>query len=167
MKYLGMTNKSLVGLKSPTNNVQRYQSAIEVNKSGSGNKESTHFSGEYEVILTTHVEGLPHSWIEEVSTETCCRQVKCAALGKLCAALGIALNRINSATKTCGHTTNSCRLDTTHHHSAAAADTADTVVVEVGTADNTDHTVVEHNQVGCRLPAVEHYKPQLCAQTLT
>ncbi|GKD73906.1 hypothetical protein Tco_1332188, partial [Tanacetum coccineum] len=59
--------------------------------------------------------------------------------------------------------TNSCRLDTTHHHPAATADTA---VVEVGTADNIGHTVAEHNQVGCRLPTVEHYKLQPCAQTL-
>ncbi|GJR31926.1 hypothetical protein Tco_1108158 [Tanacetum coccineum] len=63
--------------------------------------------------------------------------------------------------------TNSCRLDTTHHHHAAAANTAvDTMVAEVGTADNTSHTMVEHTQVGCRLPVVEHYKPQPCAQTL-
>ncbi|GKD49998.1 hypothetical protein Tco_1278974 [Tanacetum coccineum] len=55
-----------------------------------------------------------------------------------------------------------CRLDTTHHHPAAA----NTVVVEVGTADNTGHTVAEHTQVGCRLPRVEHYKPQPCARTL-
>ncbi|GKE95165.1 hypothetical protein Tco_1580020, partial [Tanacetum coccineum] len=68
---------------------------------------------------------------------------------------------------TCGHITNVCRLDTTHHHPAAAADTTvDTVVAEVGTTDNTSHTVVEHTQVGFRLPAVEHYKPQPCAQTL-
>ncbi|GKG36906.1 hypothetical protein Tco_0447079, partial [Tanacetum coccineum] len=52
-------------------------------------------------------------------------------------------------------------------HLAAAVDTAvDTVVVEVGTADYTGHTVVEHTQVGCRLPAVVHYKPQPCVQTL-
>ncbi|GJR53315.1 reverse transcriptase domain-containing protein [Tanacetum coccineum] len=37
-----------------------------------------------------------------------------------------------------------CHLDTTHHHPPAVADT---VVAEVGTADNTDHTVAEHNQV--------------------
>ncbi|GJS83210.1 hypothetical protein Tco_0749751 [Tanacetum coccineum] len=55
-----------------------------------------------------------------------------------------------------------CRLDTNHHHHVAAADTA----VEVGTADNTGHTTAEHNQVGCRLPAVEHIKPQPYAQTL-
>ncbi|GKG61850.1 hypothetical protein Tco_0623567, partial [Tanacetum coccineum] len=30
---------------------------------------------------------------------------------------------------------------TTHHH----PDAADTVVVEVGTADNTDYIVAEHN----------------------
>ncbi|GKG42270.1 hypothetical protein Tco_0476568, partial [Tanacetum coccineum] len=34
--------------------------------------------------------------------------------------------------------TNSCRLDTTHHHPADTA--VDTVVAEVGTADNTGHT---------------------------
>ncbi|GKG35062.1 hypothetical protein Tco_0440216, partial [Tanacetum coccineum] len=40
-----------------------------------------------------------------------------------------------------------CHLDTTHHHPAAAADIAvDTVVAEVGTANNTDHTAAEHNQ---------------------
>ncbi|GKA17645.1 hypothetical protein Tco_0697482 [Tanacetum coccineum] len=64
--------------------------------------------------------------------------------------------------RTCGHETNLCRLDTTHHHPAAA----DTVVAEVGTADNIGHTMAEHTQVGCRLPAVEHYKPQPCARTL-
>ncbi|GJU10105.1 hypothetical protein Tco_1132501 [Tanacetum coccineum] len=37
---------------------------------------------------------------------------------------------------------------------------------EVGTADNIDHTTAEHNQVGCRLPAVEHCKPHPYAQTL-
>nr|GEY36908.1 hypothetical protein [Tanacetum cinerariifolium] len=37
---------------------------------------------------------------------------------------------------------------------------------KVGTADNTDHTAAEHNQAGCRLPAVERCKPQPCAQTL-
>ncbi|GJZ40311.1 hypothetical protein Tco_0586874, partial [Tanacetum coccineum] len=42
----------------------------------------------------------------------------------------------------------------------------DTMVVEVGTTDNTDHIVAKHNQVGCRLPVVEHYKPQSYAQTL-
>ncbi|GKC83794.1 hypothetical protein Tco_1139511, partial [Tanacetum coccineum] len=67
--------------------------------------------------------------------------------------------------KTCGHITNLCHLDTTHHHHVAAA-VVDTVVVEVGTADNTDHIAAEHNQVGCRLPIVEHCKPQPCAQTL-
>ncbi|GJR94578.1 hypothetical protein Tco_0266752 [Tanacetum coccineum] len=41
-----------------------------------------------------------------------------------------------------------CHLDTTHHHPVAVADTAvDIVVVEVGTADNTDHTAADHNQV--------------------
>ncbi|GJT30083.1 hypothetical protein Tco_0910358, partial [Tanacetum coccineum] len=65
------------------------------------------------------------------------------------------------------HITNLCRLDTTHHHPAAAADIAvDTVVAEVGTTDSTGHTAAEHNQVGCRLLAVEHYKPQPYAQTL-
>ncbi|GKC54907.1 hypothetical protein Tco_1077652 [Tanacetum coccineum] len=58
--------------------------------------------------------------------------------------------------------TNSCHLDTTYHH-PAVADTA----VEVGTTDNTGHTAVEHNQVGCRLPVVEHCKPQPYAQTLS
>ncbi|GJU64057.1 hypothetical protein Tco_1245892 [Tanacetum coccineum] len=56
-----------------------------------------------------------------------------------------------------------CYLDTTHHHPATIANI---VVAEVGTADNTDHTVAEHNQVGCKLPAVEHCKPQPYAQTL-
>nr|GEU59897.1 retrovirus-related Pol polyprotein from transposon TNT 1-94 [Tanacetum cinerariifolium] len=37
---------------------------------------------------------------------------------------------------------------------------------EVGTADNTGHTVADYNQVGCRLPAVEHCKPHPYAQTL-
>nr|GFC25946.1 hypothetical protein [Tanacetum cinerariifolium] len=46
------------------------------------------------------------------------------------------------------------------------ADIAVDTVVEVGTADNTGHTMIEHTQVGCRLPAVEHYKPQSCARTL-
>ncbi|GJX81994.1 hypothetical protein Tco_0331475 [Tanacetum coccineum] len=60
-----------------------------------------------------------------------------------------------------------CRLDTTHHHPTASADTAvDTVMMEVGTAANTDHTAAEHNQMGCRLPAVEHCKLQPYAQTL-
>ncbi|GJU73079.1 hypothetical protein Tco_1264484 [Tanacetum coccineum] len=36
----------------------------------------------------------------------------------------------------------------------------------VGIADNTGHTMAEHSQVGCRLLAVEHCKPQPCAQTL-
>ncbi|GKB91360.1 hypothetical protein Tco_0963632, partial [Tanacetum coccineum] len=62
------------------------------------------------------------------------------------------------------HITNSYCLDTTHHHPAAAA--TDTVVAEVGTTDNISHTAVEHNQVGCRLLALEDYKPQPCAQTL-
>ncbi|GKG42018.1 hypothetical protein Tco_0473769, partial [Tanacetum coccineum] len=58
-------------------------------------------------------------------------------------------------------------LDATHHHPTAAVDTAvDTMVAEVDIVDNTGHTVVEHTQVGCRLPAVEHYKPYPCAQTL-
>ncbi|GKG18464.1 hypothetical protein Tco_0372762, partial [Tanacetum coccineum] len=61
----------------------------------------------------------------------------------------------------------SCHLDTTHHPDhVVAADTMDTMAVEVGTADNTDHTVAEHNQVGYTLPAVERCKPQPCAQTL-
>nr|GEU44857.1 hypothetical protein [Tanacetum cinerariifolium] len=84
--------------------------------------------------------------------------------------------------KTCGHNTNSCRLDTTHYLVAAVDTVVDTVVVEVDTADNIAHTVVEHiqvdtadniahtvvehTQVGYRLPAVEHYKLQSCAQTL-
>ncbi|GKF16344.1 hypothetical protein Tco_0061262 [Tanacetum coccineum] len=60
-----------------------------------------------------------------------------------------------------------CHRDTTHHHPAVAADTAvDTVVVEVGTTDNIDHTVAEHNQVGCKLPVVKHCKPHPCSQTL-
>ncbi|GJR07804.1 hypothetical protein Tco_0790456 [Tanacetum coccineum] len=61
--------------------------------------------------------------------------------------------------------TNSCHLDITQHH-PAAADTAMDTVVEVGTTDNTGHTTDEPNQVGCRLPAVEHCKPQPYAQTL-
>ncbi|GKB73668.1 hypothetical protein Tco_0935080 [Tanacetum coccineum] len=45
-----------------------------------------------------------------------------------------------------------CHLDTTHHHPAAAA----VVVVEVGTADNTDHTVAEAYKGGLlRLTQVE------------
>ncbi|GKD64148.1 hypothetical protein Tco_1306256 [Tanacetum coccineum] len=40
------------------------------------------------------------------------------------------------------------------------------MVAEVGTANNSGHTAAEHSQVGCRLPAVEHYKPQPYAQTL-
>ncbi|GKC97143.1 hypothetical protein Tco_1167418, partial [Tanacetum coccineum] len=44
------------------------------------------------------------------------------------------------------HTTIPSHPDTTHHPAAAAADTmVDTVVVEVVTADNTDHTMAEHN----------------------
>ncbi|GJU00086.1 putative reverse transcriptase domain-containing protein [Tanacetum coccineum] len=42
----------------------------------------------------------------------------------------------------------------------------DTVVAEVGTVDNTGHTAAKHNQVGCKLPVLEHYKPQPYAQTL-
>ncbi|GKG08399.1 hypothetical protein Tco_0334231, partial [Tanacetum coccineum] len=54
-----------------------------------------------------------------------------------------------------------------HHHHAAAADTmVDIVVAEVGTADSSGHTMARHTQVGCRLPALEHYKPQPCARTL-
>ncbi|GKB10631.1 hypothetical protein Tco_0844554 [Tanacetum coccineum] len=61
-----------------------------------------------------------------------------------------------------------CHLDTIYNHPAAAADTAvDIVVVEVGTADNADHTMAEHNRVGWRLSAVEHCKPQPYAQTLS
>ncbi|GKF19789.1 hypothetical protein Tco_0068427 [Tanacetum coccineum] len=59
-----------------------------------------------------------------------------------------------------------CRLDTTHHHSSAIDTVVDTMVAKVGTADNTGHTTAEHNQVGCRLSAVEHCKPQPYAQTL-
>ncbi|GKG50868.1 hypothetical protein Tco_0538992, partial [Tanacetum coccineum] len=44
-------------------------------------------------------------------------------------------------------------------HPASAA-------VVVGTADSTGHTTAERSQVGCRLPIVEHYKPQPYAQTL-
>ncbi|GJU70574.1 hypothetical protein Tco_1256833 [Tanacetum coccineum] len=63
--------------------------------------------------------------------------------------------------------TNPCRLDTTHHHSVTAADTVvDIVVAKVGTIDSTGHIVAEHDQLCCRLPAVEHYKPQPCARTL-
>ncbi|GKB25455.1 hypothetical protein Tco_0864856, partial [Tanacetum coccineum] len=52
---------------------------------------------------------------------------------------------------------------TTHHLAAAATDTA---VAGVGTADNIDHTAADHIQVGYRLLAVEHCKPQPCAQIL-
>ncbi|GJR85857.1 hypothetical protein Tco_0209868 [Tanacetum coccineum] len=41
-----------------------------------------------------------------------------------------------------------CLLDTTHHHPAAAADTAVDTMVAEGTSDNTGHTVAEHNQAG-------------------
>ncbi|GKG59497.1 hypothetical protein Tco_0605148, partial [Tanacetum coccineum] len=43
---------------------------------------------------------------------------------------------------------NLCRLDTTHHYPAATAAgiVVDTMVAEVGTTDNTDHTKAEHNQ---------------------
>nr|GEY55200.1 hypothetical protein [Tanacetum cinerariifolium] len=37
---------------------------------------------------------------------------------------------------------------------------------EVDTADSIGYTAVEHSQAGCRLLTVEHYKPQLYAQTL-
>ncbi|GKF88120.1 hypothetical protein Tco_0258997, partial [Tanacetum coccineum] len=43
---------------------------------------------------------------------------------------------------------------------------ADTAVAEVGTVDNTDHTIAEHIQVGYRLPACQHCKLQPCAQIL-
>ncbi|GJW74596.1 hypothetical protein Tco_0133966 [Tanacetum coccineum] len=49
-----------------------------------------------------------------------------------------------------------CHLDTTHHPAVAA----------VGTVDSTNHTAVEHVQVGCKLPIVEHCKPQPCARIL-
>ncbi|GKC83526.1 hypothetical protein Tco_1139243, partial [Tanacetum coccineum] len=65
---------------------------------------------------------------------------------------------------TYGHVTNSCHLDTTLHHLAVAV--AGTMVAEVDTADSTGGTVVGCNQVGCRLLAVEHYKPQPYAQTM-
>ncbi|GKD56428.1 hypothetical protein Tco_1289815 [Tanacetum coccineum] len=74
------------------------------------------------------------------------------------------LQKRRQTTNTQPHTTNLCYLDTTRHLAAVAADTA---VVAVGTADNTDHIAAEHNQVGCRLPAVEHCKPHPYAQTLT
>nr|GFA94216.1 hypothetical protein [Tanacetum cinerariifolium] len=47
-------------------------------------------------------------------------------------------------------------------------DTDDTLwkLHKVGIADNTGHNVVEHTQVGCRLPIVQQYKPPPCAQTL-
>ncbi|GKC47147.1 hypothetical protein Tco_1064869, partial [Tanacetum coccineum] len=51
-------------------------------------------------------------------------------------------------------------------HPIAADTVLDIMVAEVGTANNTDHTAVEHNQVGCRLHVVEHCKPQPYAQTL-
>ncbi|GJY93031.1 hypothetical protein Tco_0508813 [Tanacetum coccineum] len=68
--------------------------------------------------------------------------------------------------KQCDHTTSCVILDTTRHHPAAADTAVDTVVAEMGTADNIDHTAAEHNQVGYMLPAVEHCKPLPCAQTL-
>ncbi|GKB87852.1 hypothetical protein Tco_0960124, partial [Tanacetum coccineum] len=43
---------------------------------------------------------------------------------------------------------------------------AATVVAAVGTADSTDHTAVEHIQVGCKLPTMEQCKPQPCARIL-
>ncbi|GJV21614.1 hypothetical protein Tco_1370634 [Tanacetum coccineum] len=59
-----------------------------------------------------------------------------------------------------------CHLAILILNPAADDDSAvDTVRAEVGTTDNTDHTMAEHNQVGCKLPAVEHYKPQPYAQT--
>ncbi|GKA19023.1 hypothetical protein Tco_0698938 [Tanacetum coccineum] len=77
------------------------------------------------------------------------------------------VRRIRKIVRRTCHETNSCRLDTTHHHHAAAADTVvDIVVAEVGTADSNGHTMAGHTQVGCRLPALEHYKPQPCARTL-
>nr|GEZ65518.1 hypothetical protein [Tanacetum cinerariifolium] len=60
------------------------------------------------------------------------------------------------------HKSNSCYLNTTRHQLAVA----DTVVGEIDTADSTGHTVAEHSQAGCRLPAMKHYKPQPYAQTL-
>nr|GFB77343.1 hypothetical protein [Tanacetum cinerariifolium] len=64
-------------------------------------------------------------------------------------------------TQICGHESNSYHLDTTRQH-PAVADT----VVEVDTTDSTGHTAAEHSQAGCKLLAVEHYKPQPYAQTL-
>ncbi|GJS21615.1 putative reverse transcriptase domain-containing protein [Tanacetum coccineum] len=43
----------------------------------------------------------------------------------------------------------------------------DTVVAEVGTADNTGHTAAKHNQVGCKLPVLEHYNPIPSVKPLT
>ncbi|GJZ44604.1 hypothetical protein Tco_0591859 [Tanacetum coccineum] len=43
---------------------------------------------------------------------------------------------------------------------------ANTSVAEVGTADNTDHIMAKHNQVGYRIHVVEYYKLQPCAQKL-
>ncbi|GKB97408.1 hypothetical protein Tco_0983545, partial [Tanacetum coccineum] len=51
-------------------------------------------------------------------------------------------------------------------HLSALKYAALSVMAEVGTANNTDHTVAEHIQTGYRLPEVEHCKPQPCAQTL-
>ncbi|GJR65143.1 hypothetical protein Tco_0011208 [Tanacetum coccineum] len=59
--------------------------------------------------------------------------------------------------------TNSCVVDNNFIVPAAATDT---VVREAGTADNTGHTAAEHNQVDCKLPALEYCKPQPYAQTL-
>nr|GEX59979.1 hypothetical protein [Tanacetum cinerariifolium] len=42
----------------------------------------------------------------------------------------------------------------------------DIVVADVGTADNTDHTTAEHNEVGCRLSVMGRCKSLPCAQTL-
>ncbi|GKG64904.1 hypothetical protein Tco_0665778, partial [Tanacetum coccineum] len=36
----------------------------------------------------------------------------------------------------------------------------------MGNATNSCRLETDHNQVGCRLPAVEHYKPHPYAQTL-
>ncbi|GJU85387.1 hypothetical protein Tco_1292933 [Tanacetum coccineum] len=62
------------------------------------------------------------------------------------------------------------QLVSSRHYSShpASADTeVDTMMAEVDTADITDHTAAKHNQVDCKLPAVEHYKPQPYAQTLS
>nr|GFA13782.1 hypothetical protein [Tanacetum cinerariifolium] len=56
------------------------------------------------------------------------------------------------------------QFQSSRHYSSSSPAVA--VMAEAGTTDSTDHTAAEHNQVGCRLPAVEHCKPQPYPQTL-